>query len=154
MTLTSAGSAWTLTDHNDTVETYTVAGSKGTLNKIVTRNGYTQTLNYSGGQLQSVSDSYGRSLNLTYAGGLLQTLATPDGLTFTYGFTPVTGGNVLTSVGYSTMPATNITYQYQNPSFPFALTGLLDENGHQFSSWAYDTSGRRVSSQQGASART
>jgi hypothetical protein len=34
-------------------------------------------------------------------------------------------------------------------SFPFALTGILDEKGQQFSSWAYDTQGRGISSNLG-----
>ena len=71
MTLTQAGSTWTLTDHNDTVETYTVSGVKGTLDSIALRNGYTQTLSYSGGLLDTVTDSYGRSLSFSYSGGLL-----------------------------------------------------------------------------------
>lgn len=149
VSLTNAGSTWTLTDHDDTVETYIVTGSKGVLSSIVARNGYQLTLNYSGGQLSSVSDSYGRSLNLTYSGGLLQTVATPDSSTITYGYTPLSGKNVLTSVGYSTMPATIIAYQYQNSAFPFALTGLIDENDQQFGKWTYDSNGRGIASQQG-----
>ena len=147
--LINTGSTWTLTDHNDTVETYTATGSKGLLNIISARNGYTQTLNYTGTQLTSVTDSYNRSLGLNYTGGLLNTVTTPDGLTLTYGFTPASGGNNLTSVGYSTVPGTHITYQYNNASFPFALTGMLDENNQQYSSWTYDTQGRGNSSNLG-----
>lgn len=45
LTLTNSGSTWVLTDHNDTVETYTaVSPSEGLLQTIQTRNGYTQTL--------------------------------------------------------------------------------------------------------------
>ena len=151
--LTQSGSTWTLTDHNDNVETYTATGNEGTLNSITARDGYAQTLSYSGGLLSSVTDSYNRSLKFTYsATGLLQTLSTPDNLTFTYGFTPVTGGNVLTTVGYSTTPATNITYQYGNASFPFALTGVIDEDGQQFLSWNYDANGWGISSQSGIGA--
>lgn len=151
LTLTQNGSTWTLKDRNDTTESYTVSGSTGTLQSITARNGYTQTLNYAAGQLSSVTDSYSRSLNFTYSGGLLNTVSTPDGLTLTYGFTPVSGSNVLTTVAYNASPASNITYQYNNPSFPLALTGLLDENGQQFGSWSYDTQGRGVSSQRGGS---
>jgi RHS repeat-associated protein len=150
-TLTNAGSTWTLTGPDDTVESYTASGSKGTLNSIQARNGYTQLLSYSGGLLSSVTDTYNRALNFTYTGGLLQTLSTPDNLTFTYGFTPVGAGHVLSSVAYSTTPATSITYQYGNASFPFALTGILDENNQQFSSWTYDTQGRGHTSQRGGS---
>ena len=149
VTLTNAGTVWTLTDHNDTVEKYTASGTKATLQSITLRNGYEQTLNYSSGQLASVTDSYNRELVFGYSGGLLQTLSTPDGLTLTYGFTSAGGSNVLSTVSYSTTPVTNITYQYQNAAFPFALTGLIDENGQPFSNWAYDTNGRGVTSQHG-----
>ena len=108
-TLTNSGSTWTLTTPNDTVETYTNASppqANGTainaalLNIIQARNGYTQTLTYnsSNQQIASVTDSYGRTLNFTYnAGGLLQTLGTPDGRTFTYGYTTTTSAQNLTS---------------------------------------------------------
>jgi hypothetical protein len=50
ITLTQAGTTWTLTDKDDTVETYTTdPASNGTyaqLNTIHARNGYTQTLTY------------------------------------------------------------------------------------------------------------
>src|SRR5579863_4408543 len=71
ITLTNSGSTYTLTDHDDTVETYTVSGSVGTLNSIALPNGYTQTLSYSSGLLSSVTDSYSRSLSFTYTSGLL-----------------------------------------------------------------------------------
>jgi YD repeat-containing protein len=53
----------------------------------------------------------------------------------------------LTSVSYSTAPVTSQTYLYENASFPFALTGIIDENGNRFASWTYDSSGRATSSQ-------
>ena len=52
--LAVSGSTWTLTDHDDTVETYTQSGSLGTLNSIKKRNGYTQTIGYSSGQTPCV----------------------------------------------------------------------------------------------------
>jgi RHS repeat-associated protein len=154
--LTNTGSTWTLTDHNDNVESYTASGTKGTLTSITALNGYTQTLNYTGSQLTSVSDSYGRSLGFTYySSGLLQTLTTPDGETFIYGFTPVSGGNTLTSVSYPTSPVTSLTYQYANTAFPFALTGILDEKGQQYATWTYDnTTGRALTSQHGTGTST
>jgi Domain of unknown function (DUF6531) len=42
--LTHSGTTWTLTDANDTVETYTASGAKGTLQSIVARNGYAARL--------------------------------------------------------------------------------------------------------------
>ena len=150
LTLTRTGSGWTLTDRDDTTETYTtsapVAGlavtSVAPLASISLRNGYTQTLTRTSGQVTSVGDSFGRTLTLTYANGMLTGLKTPDGQSFTY---TVTGG-YLTGVGYPTSPATSIAYSYTNT----LLTGLTDENGKVFSTWAYDSLGRAVSNHMGS----
>lgn len=153
--LVQSGTTWTLTDHNDTVETYTTAagGAFAQLNSIKLRNGYTQNMTYTGGLLTSVTDSpYGRSLTLGYSGGLLQTLLTQDGTTISYGYTPVGTGNILSSVSYPTTPASSFSYQYTNPSFPTALTAIIDGAGQTYTSFGYDSAGRGNSSQNGSGA--
>ncbi len=155
--LTKSGTTWTLTDNNDTVETYTTmpSGLYAQLNSIQLRDGYTQTMGYNGSnQLTSVTDSYSRSLNLSYSGTLLQSLSTPDSTSISYGYTAAGGSNVLTSVSYPTTPASGFTYQYGNSSFPFALTAALDGSGNTYSSWGYDSQGRATSSQFGGGANS
>jgi len=153
--LAHSGSTWTLTDHGDTVEAYTTNGS-GTaalLNTIQSRNGYTQTLHYTGSQVTSVTDSYSRALHLTYNGnGTLNTVGTPDSTTLTYGYNSVAGGAQLTSVSFSTSPASSQQFSYTQSGLPFALTGITDENGNSYASWTYDPYGRGTSSQFGAGA--
>jgi RHS repeat-associated protein len=155
--LVQSGNTWTLTDLDDTIETYTTATSNigglavtyGRLAAIQSRNGYTQTLNYdASNELISVTDSYGRALSLTYSGGLLSSVTTPDALVLSYGY----ANGVLTSVTYSTTPETTRTYLYENASFPYALTGIIDENGSRFATWTYDAQGRALSSQHGGGA--
>ena len=151
--LTHSGSTWTLTDHDDTVETYTTAtgGAYAVLNSIVTRNGYTQTLTYTSGKLTSVSDSYSRTLTLAYnSDGTLHTVATPDSTTITYGYTSVTGGIQLTSATFPTSPTQTITYAYAASGLPFALTSITDENGNGYITWTYDSVGRGLTSQFGS----
>jgi RHS repeat-associated protein len=146
---------WTLTDRDDNVETYGPPDSttgRSQLLTIQSRNGYTQTLSYnSSNQLVAVTDSYNRTLSLTYANGLLSTVTTPDGLVLTYGYNSsgITPGTLdrLASVNYSTSPATSQTYLYENSALPFALTGIIDEDGNRFATWAYDQYGRATSSQ-------
>src|SRR5208337_4338167 len=82
--LTYSGSTWTLTDSDDTVETYTVASGVGTLNSIKLRNGYTQTMHYTTGKLSSVTDTYGRTIGLTWTGSVVTGVTTPDSLSLTY----------------------------------------------------------------------
>lgn len=149
--LTHTGTTWTLTDVNDTTETYAASGSQASLTAITLRNGYTQTLTYTSGLLTTVTDSYSRSLVLTYSSGLLATVTTPESLVLTYGYNSsgfTTGVNDrLISVSYNTSPATSQTYTYNVPELPFALTGITDENGNNFASWSYDGQSRALSSQ-------
>ena len=151
--LVNSGSTWTLTDTTDTVETYTAGASgEALLTTIAARNGYTQTLHYNASnQLVSVTDSYNRSLTLAYQNGLLQTVTTPDGLILTYGYSSsgVTPGVLdrLASVAYSTTPQTSQSYLYENSALPFALTGIIDEDGNRYATWTYDSSGRGLTSQ-------
>src|SRR5262249_30808933 len=148
-TLSSSGSTWTLTGPDDTVETYSASGSLATLSTIVLRNGYTQTMNYTGSQLTSVSDSYSRTLSFTYTGSVVTGVTTPDSATLPYGYSTVAGQSLLTTVTYNTSPSTVLTYLYQNSNLPYALTGITDENGHNYATWTYDGSGRVTQEQFG-----
>jgi RHS repeat-associated protein len=152
--LTQSGSTWVLMDKNDTIETYTaINANEAVLNSIQARDGYTQTLARNASQqLTSVTDSYQRTLTLAYQNGLVQTVTTPDSLVLNYGYTQSGGQSLLTSVTYSTSPATSQTYLYENTSLPFFLTGVIDENGQRYETWTYDSFGRALSSQQGSGA--
>jgi RHS repeat-associated protein len=158
LALANAGSTWIVTDSDDTIETYKAgSGQVAYLASIQARNGYTQKLAYnSANQLTSVTDSYGRMLTFTYSSGLLQTVTTPDNLVLTYGYNSsgTTAGVLdrLTSVTYSTTPQSQQSYLYENSSFPFALTGIIDEDGNRYNSWTFDSSGRAMSSQHGSGA--
>ena len=146
--LTNSGSAWTLTDHDDTAEAYTaISATEAQLDTITTSAGYVQTLAYSGSDLVSVTDSYSRRLGFTYTGTALTGVTTPDTLRLTYGFDTSGSHSRLKTVGYNTSPATSQTYLYEDAALPFALTGITDENGARFTTWGYDSQGRGISSQ-------
>jgi RHS repeat-associated protein len=144
--LTNTGTSWTLTDRDDTVETYTTSGtSKALLQSSVARGGFTQTMQYdANGLLASVTDSYNRQLTFLFLVGKLLSVSTPDGLTVSYGYD---SSNRLTSVNYSTTTTSSQKYLYENSAFPSGLTGVTDENGNRFATWTYDSSGRALSSQ-------
>ena len=38
-------------------------------------------------------------------------------------------------------------YLYEDPNFPHALTGIVDENNVRFATWAYDAQGRAILSE-------
>jgi YD repeat-containing protein len=146
----TSGSTWTLTDQNDTVETYTVTAGLGKLTSITQRNKYTQALTYGSGQLAFVSDSYSRKLTFGYASGLLTTVSTPEftsGLTYGYVAFVSAGTHALQTVTYATSPSTHQTYAYGDSDFPYAMTGITDENGNNYATWGYDSVGRGILSQ-------
>ena len=150
MKLTVSGTTWTLTDRNDNSEIYFTSGSEGVLQSITQRNKYTQALTYSHGQIAFVSDSYSRKLTFGYSSGLLSTVSTPEftsGLTYSYVNFSSAAKNLLTTVTYATSPATHQTYLYENASYPYALTGITDENGNRYATWGYDANGRGILSQ-------
>lgn len=150
VSLTNSGATWTLTDHDDTVETYTaMTAAQAQLNVIRIRNGYTQTLRYNGGnQLISVTDSYNRALALAYSNGLLSTLTTPDNNSFVYAYNP---NNTLSFVASPVDVNGGATYSYfyENSSLPAALTGIADRYGERINTWTYDDLGRGLTSSQG-----
>ena len=137
-----------MTDHDDTVETYTQSGAEATLSSIKKRGGYLQAIGYSSGQISYVSDSYSRQLGFSYSSaGNLTGVTTPDTLTLTYGYVAYQSANRLTTVSYNTSPTTSQTYLYENANYPFALTGITDENGNRYATWGYDGKGRGILSQ-------
>ena len=151
--LTQSGNTWRLVDSTDTVETYSIgADGTGILTAIEHRGGYREELSYDNDHhLLAVRDNFGRELTFTYDKNRLHTLTTPDGLVLTYGYTSsgAHGAEIdrLVSVSYSTNPVTHQLYLYENSNLPFALTGIIDENGQLYASWTYDNLGRVLSSQ-------
>ena len=154
--LTSLGSSgWALTDTNDNVETYTLAGQ---LSSIKALSGYEQDLAYdANGNLVSVTDSFGRTLAFTIRDGVIQTMTDPDGKIYTFNYTSfVTSTEQLTSVIFPGSNSPTVQYLYENASYPYALTGIQDEKGNRYATWSYDANLRAVSSEHagGADATT
>ena len=151
--LVQNGTTWTLHGPDDTVETYNAAGKVTT---IVLRDGYTQTLAYgTANNLTTVTDSYNRKLTFgTGTNNLISSITTPENTTINYGYTIGTGTTAtrLATVTYPTSPATSQTYLYGNSSFPFAMTGIKDENNNQYATWTQDSAGRAKTSQLGSNA--
>jgi RHS repeat-associated protein len=134
--LSTNGTTWTYTQ-NDIAETY---DTNGRLLALTHRSGMSQVLSYTQGLLTTVTDSFGRSLTLTYSGTRLSGFVDPASKSYAFEYT----GGLLTRVVY---PDTkDREYHYTDASFPFALTGIVDENDAAFASWTYDAQGRAASS--------
>ncbi|MBX3655160.1 MAG: hypothetical protein KF686_13320 [Ramlibacter sp.] len=152
-----AGSAWRADNGKDSLSQnatgwlYTRASDEsrwqldasGTaLLTITERNGWVMALAYNPqGQLATVTNAFGRSLQLAYnAQGQLAGVTTPDGQVISYQFD---SASRLIGAGY---PDNSFkTYAYENPAWPAALTGISDESGVRYASFAYDANGRAVS---------
>ena len=147
--LTKSGTTWTLTAPDDTVETYSQSGAEATLQRIKRRNGYTQTMHYTSGQLSSVTDTYGRTLGLSYT---VRPPDRPDHAGFARLSPTAMSRFRAAGICFRPSPTTPARRRIRptptaTPAYPAALTGITDENGHRYSSWTYDSSGRMATSQ-------
>src|SRR6185437_15146729 len=121
------------------------------------RSGYQQTLQYdASGHLAGVTDSYGRTLSFTFANGVLRSMTDPDGRVYGYAYTaglPLAGVTLAVPVSPDrlsqvTYPDNSVAqYVYEDTRFPYALTGIVDEDGNRFASWTYDNGRHPISSQ-------
>ena len=148
-------SGWTATNGADTLTgngpwTYHRAeddvtqafDTNGRLLTQTERSGWTTTYAYSGGRLTSVTNAFGRTLSFQYSGDQLVSVTTPDARVISYAYDS-TGR--LTSVTYP--DAKSRSFVYENASFPHALTGIFDESGARWGTFAYDTQGRAISTE-------
>jgi len=130
---------------SDRVESYNVQGALISL--VDSRNGFTFTFTYdAAGRLFTVTDRSGRALQFAYDGisritdvwGPDSVAGDPNSPHWTYAYDP--SFNRLASVTGPT--GASRVYAYENASFPYALTGITDENGIRYASYSYDTQGR------------
>ena len=134
---------WIYSDFDtDAKEYYTL---KGALTKIVERNGWTTTLTYSNnnpdnGLLLSVANHFGRKFTFGHTNGVITSVTDPNGGVIQYSY----AGALLNKVTWQ--DKTFRQYHYENPNKPSnALTGITDEAGVRYATYAYDTQGRLVS---------
>ena len=139
-----AVTGWRFTDADQTEEFY---DAEGKLMAIVQANGLRQDLVYtlesgSGGDgnpetLDLVYDSFGQTLSFEYNDGLLSGVTSSAGrISYEH-----TNGN-LTEVIRADGSVKQ--YHYENVDFPSHLTGITDERGHRYATWAYDKQGRAI----------
>ena len=129
-----------MTEVND-VEIYDATGK---LLSITKPTGLKTALTYNAnGQLSTVTDPFGRQLSFNYDGvGRISQISDASGGTYAYSYD--LKGN-LRAVNYPNGVAK--TYHYENTAFPSALTGITDENGIRYATYAYDVTGRAISTQ-------
>ncbi len=158
-----SGAAWTASSTQDTLSSvtdangnttgwqYTVADTgaveiydtKGKLQSVRERNGRLTTLSYNAAnQLTTVTAPSGRSLGFAYdSQNRVVSVTSPDGAVTGYGYN---SAGMLSTI---TRPNGAVRqYVYEDSRFPTALTGIVDENGSRYATYAYDDQGRAISS--------
>jgi RHS repeat-associated protein len=138
----SPATGWTYTSAaNDEVETY---DADGFLRSIRSRGGLTHTLAYDvDGRLTTVSDDFGRALTFSYGAAAgeenaeyqITGMTDPAGGTYVFGYG---SGSTLTSVTY---PGSAVRQYVYGGSTARALTGIVDESGATFATFAYNQHG-------------
>ncbi|WP_208508251.1 RHS repeat protein [Variovorax paradoxus] len=125
---------------DDTVLSFTADGK---LQTLAPRSGWATVYTYnSEGRLATISNGFGHALALAYnSAGQLATVTTADLRVIAYAYD--TKGR-LSIVTYS--DGKTRSFLYESAIFPHALTGLLDETGARFATFAYDDQGRAVDS--------
>jgi RHS repeat-associated protein len=129
---------WEVSRLSDEIERYDAAGR---LVSVKNPAGLTHTLTYdANGRLEAVADGFGRSLRFTYdALGQLETMTDPANKATRYAYAP--NGNLIKV----TWPDdTSRSYHYEDPALQSHLTGLTDERGVRYATWAYDYRGRAI----------
>ena len=111
----------------------------GRLSRRIERNGWaTLYRRDASDRLVSIVNPFGRTLDIGYdALGRIQQVGLPDGTLTRYGYDTV---GRLASVRYT--DGRTRGFVYESPAFPYALTGLIDEQGRRFATFAYDDIGR------------
>jgi YD repeat-containing protein len=126
---------------DDSTQKFDAAGK---LQSVTTRNGWSRAYGYNAsGQLIAISNTFGRTLALAYNGnGELTTVTTQDARVIGYSYD---SAGRLSSVTYP--DGKTRSFAYENASVPHALTGILDESGVRWGTFAYDAQGRATSTE-------
>lgn len=145
-TFIQTATGWKYTTSGDEAETYDTTGK---LLSITDRAGLMQALAYdTSGRLATVTDPFGRKLTFAYdASSRISAMTDPAGGVYGYAYD---ANNNLASVTYP--DGKTRTYLYENAAFPRALTGIIDENGARYATWAYDAKGHAISSEHAGAA--
>ena len=147
--LTEDATGFTITKANGDTDRFDLSGQ---LANTTTRQGQTTTYSYNGsGQLETVTGPFGHTIGFTYdASGHID--AVTDGNNQTYRYAYDANDNLISITYPDETPgndADNPTriYHYEDANFPNHLTGITDENGDRYATFAYDTSGKAISTE-------
>jgi YD repeat-containing protein len=130
-----------LTKPNGDIEQY---NQQGLVIEEAKASGKRMIYNYNAnGFIVSITDHFGRSLSLAWNNyNHINTITDPTGNVYAYTYDSL---DRLTKVTYP--DETTRKYHYENSGFPTHLTGITDENGVRYATFAYDSQGRAISTE-------
>ena len=149
---------WMLTTGEGTIERFKNINGKFLLISSHTKEGVGQFYTYTpDNKLSTITDASGRMLTVTWAGGAVESIAgatnkvryryemanSPEG-------TPIPGTERLTAVDVLDQDERLLTtrrYHYEDTNNRHLLTGISDENGVRFATYAYNESGQATLSE-------
>lgn len=144
--IVASGSGYLLYGEDDGTETYDAAGKIVSLKNA---QGIGIQFFYSGDRLILAQHTSGRKVTFGWTGDLLTSVTDLAGNKFAYGYVSSPLNPAVKFLGSTTQPgtpSTAITYHYELASKPGALTGK-SYNGVRYSTFAYDSQGRAISSE-------
>ncbi|MEW5251697.1 DUF6531 domain-containing protein [Microbulbifer discodermiae] len=103
--------------------------------------GITYSYDTGGIQQETIADDNGNSVTLTYTGGNLTQITRNDNSVYQFAYN--TNG-LLASITFPGSTSPQRVFRYEDSRFPNALTGVTDETGEVYSSFAYDDQGRAI----------
>jgi len=148
--LVETATGYRVTLQNSAFDDY---NSSGQLVSQTDTNGHQQILSYNAnGQLETVSNQYGQALTFDYTDGRLSSITDALGEVIVYQYQA--NGNLEEVIYPDDTPNTNAdnptkTYHYERAAFPHHLTGITDENGERYATFAYDENGKAITSELG-----
>ncbi|MGP0172817.1 DUF6531 domain-containing protein [Pseudomonas sp. NCHU5208] len=139
--LSKTSTGWLFISTNNERSTFDTAGK---LTHWTNTQGQSYQLAYSGSQI-TVTDNLGNSLTLTEDTNHQPLSLSAPGVQITYSYN---ANNRLTSVNRTVGgQTTQRQYHYEAAGKPDLLTGITDERGIRYATWAYDDQGRAISSE-------
>jgi len=142
-----ADESFVLSLNNGGSETYAASGE---LLTSVDSNGNQTTYTYLYGQLREVSNFYGESISFSYIDDHVSIVTDELGNEYLYVYDAI--GNLMSVTYPDATPANSADnpkriYHYENADFPNHLTGITDENGVRYATYAYDANGLAISTE-------
>jgi YD repeat-containing protein len=139
-TLTVSGGAYILTDvRSREVEVY---DSSGRLVRMTTSDHHSLEFGYSGDRLTTVRLGGHRGIAFAYTNNRVSKVVAADGRAIDAAYD---GAGNLVSLTWP--DSKKLQFLYENVSFPWALTGKIDENNSRLATYSYDQEGRAVSTE-------